>query len=88
MEEEETLLQDVVDEALNSHGVLVTRARRLRGQEIFAPEPSLKIYISAVWSKKEVEKAGQGLRSALVKVIGSESLLVDALFDTKRTILR
>ncbi|OXG96102.1 serine palmitoyltransferase [Cryptococcus neoformans A2-102-5] len=72
MEEEETLLQDVVDEALNSHGVLVTRARRLRGQEIFAPEPSLKIYISAVWSKKEVEKAGQGLRSALVKVIGKK----------------
>ncbi|KIR35767.1 serine palmitoyltransferase [Cryptococcus deuterogattii MMRL2647] len=72
MEEEERLLQDVVDEALNSHGVLVTRARRLRGQEIFEPEPSLKICISAVWSKKEVEKAGQGLRSALVKVVGKK----------------
>ncbi|WWD20547.1 hypothetical protein CI109_105023 [Kwoniella shandongensis] len=72
LEEEERLLQEVVDEAMATSSLLITRARRLRGQEIFEPEPSLKICISGAFSKKEVEKAGQGLRHALIKVCGSE----------------
>jgi serine palmitoyltransferase len=52
--------------------VLITRARRLRGQEIFEPEPSLKVCISSAFSRKEIEKAAKGLREALVKVCGSE----------------
>ena len=76
LEEEEALLQQVVDEAVNTSGVLVTRARRLRGQEAFEPEPSLKVCISSVFTKKEIEKAAQGLRAALVKVAGSEYLVL------------
>lgn len=67
LEEEEALLQEVVDEAL-ANGVLVTRARRLRGQEPIEPEPSLKVTISGNMSRKEVEKAGKVLREAIVKV--------------------
>jgi serine palmitoyltransferase len=72
MDEEERLLQEVVDECA-VQGVLVTRARRLRGQETFEPEPSLKVCLSGGMTKKEVEKAGQVLRAALQKVCGSES---------------
>lgn len=72
MAEEENLLQKVVDEAIDSHGVLITRARRLRGQETFEPEPSLKICLSGALAKKDVEKAAMGLKAALVKVCGSE----------------
>jgi serine palmitoyltransferase len=71
-EEEERLLQEVVDECLNHSGVLITRARRLKGQETFEHEPSLKVFMSGAFSRKEVEKAGQALRSALLKVCGSE----------------
>ena len=74
LEAEERLLQEVVDEVMASSSVLVTRARRLRGQEAFEPEPSLKVCISGAMTRKEVEKAGQGLRQALVKVCGSEWL--------------
>lgn len=75
LEEEERWLQEIVDETMNSAAVLVTRARRLRGQEIFEPEPSLKICISGAASRKDVEKAGMGLRAALVKICGSTSSL-------------
>ena len=74
MEGEEKLLQEVVDELinLNGNGLLITRARRLRGQETFEPEPSLKVCVSGAFSKKEMEKAGQCLRQSLVKFCGSE----------------
>ncbi|TXT03895.1 hypothetical protein VHUM_04318 [Vanrija humicola] len=69
LEAEETLLQEIVDEAL-ANGVLVTRARRLRGQEVFDPEPSLKVSLSANITRKEAEKAGKTLRDAIVKFAG------------------
>lgn len=72
MEAEERLLQEVVDETLAKSDVLITRARRLRGQEAFEPEPSLKVCLSGALSKKEVEKAAKGLREVLIKVCGSE----------------
>jgi serine palmitoyltransferase len=71
MGEEERLLQKVVDEAIES-GILVTRARRLRGQEIFEPEPSLKVCLSGALARKDVEKA------ALIKVCGSESISISS----------
>ncbi len=74
LEQEERLLQEVVDEAMANSSILITRARRLRGQETFEPEPSLKVCISGAMTRKEVEKAGQGLRQALLKVCGSECL--------------
>jgi serine palmitoyltransferase len=70
IEDQERLLQEVVEEALASGGVLVTRTRRLRGQETFEARPSIKICLSASHSKKEVEKAVAGLKAALVKVLG------------------
>ncbi len=72
MEQEERLLQEVVEEAMTSSSILVTRGRRLRGQETFEPEPSLKVCMSGAFTRKEVEKAGQGLRQAVQKVCGSE----------------
>ena len=71
LEEEEAMLQEIVDEAL-ANGLLITRARRLRGQEVFDPEPSLKVCVSAMFTRKEMEKAGKVLRDAIVKVCGSE----------------
>lgn len=67
------MLQDVVDEFLAKSDVIITRARRLRGQEAFEPEPSLKICLSSALSRKETEKAAKGLKEALIKVCGSES---------------
>lgn len=69
IEAEERLLQDVVDEAL-AGGVLLTRAKRLRGQEIVEPRPSIRIAASAALSKKDTEKAVGVVKAALVKVLG------------------
>ena len=71
LEEEEAVLQEIVEECLNTSQVLVTRARRLRGQETFEPEPSLKVCMSSKFSRKEVERAAQGLRQAIIKVCAS-----------------
>ena len=72
IELEERLLQDVVDDALGQ-GVLICRAARLRGQEVFEPAPSLKIMISAAFTKKETEKMANTVRNSLTKVLGSKS---------------
>ncbi|KAG8956945.1 serine palmitoyltransferase component, partial [Tulasnella sp. 419] len=53
---EERLLQEVVEEAL-AQGVLITRAKRLRGQEGLEPRASIKISATSALTKKEVEKA-------------------------------
>lgn len=68
IETEERLLQDVVDEAL-AQGVMLTRAKRLRGQEIVEPRPSLRITASAALSKKDTEKAAAVVKAALQKVL-------------------
>jgi serine palmitoyltransferase len=70
LEQEEKLLQDVVDEAL-AQGVLITRAARLRGQEN-EMTPTLKIMVSAAFTKKEMEKASSVLKSAITKCLGSK----------------
>ncbi|KAJ9118071.1 hypothetical protein QFC24_006343 [Naganishia onofrii] len=69
LEQEEKLLQDVVDEAL-AQGVLITRAARLRGQEN-EMTPTLKIMVSAAFTKKEMEKASSVLKSAITKCLGN-----------------
>lgn len=71
IEEEEELLQDVVEDAL-TQGVLLTRAARLRGQETFEPVPSLKIMVSAAFTKKEIEKAASVIKASLNKVLGKK----------------
>ena len=66
---EERLLQEVVEEAL-AQGVLLTRPKRLRTQEVNPPKPSIRLAISSALTKKECEKAATVLKSALVKVLG------------------
>lgn len=65
---EERLLQEVVEEAL-AQGVLVTRAKRLKGQEIVEPRPSIRLALSSALSRKDTEKAVSTLKAVLQKVL-------------------
>ncbi|KAI0827472.1 serine palmitoyltransferase [Trametes gibbosa] len=66
---EEKLLQDIVEEAL-TQGVMVTRAKRLRGQELTEVRPSIRLALTAALSKKDCEKAANVIKAAFVKVVG------------------
>ncbi|CAL1710026.1 unnamed protein product [Somion occarium] len=68
---EEKLLQDVVEEAL-AQGVLITRAKRLRGQELNDIRPSIRLAISAALNKKDCEKAANVVKAAFVKIVGRQ----------------
>ena len=59
----------MVEEAL-SQGVMITRAKRLYGQELYSPRPSIRIAVTSALSKKECEKAAGVVKNALVKVLG------------------
>lgn len=63
------MLQDVVEEAL-AQGVMITRAKRLKGQELVDARPSIKLALTSALTKKETEKAIGVVKSALVKIIG------------------
>jgi len=65
---EERLLQDIVDEALGQ-GVWITRARRLRGQEVVEARPSIRLAVTAGLSRKECERAAGVVKAAAVKVL-------------------
>jgi serine palmitoyltransferase len=69
VEEEERLLQAIVQEAL-SNGVLLTRTRRLKGQEEVDVRSSIKISLSTALTRKEMDKAVWGVKAAVVKVLG------------------
>ncbi|KAF8622397.1 hypothetical protein AX15_007049 [Amanita polypyramis BW_CC] len=69
IETEEQLLQEVVEEAL-SQGVMITKAKRLRGQEMVEPRPSIRLAMTSSLTKKETERAVNIVKSALVKVLG------------------
>lgn len=66
---EEKLLQEVVEEALEQ-GVLLTRSKRLRGQELVEARPSIRLAISSAFTKKDMEKAVGVVKASLVKVLG------------------
>ncbi|CAB4418373.1 unnamed protein product [Rhizophagus irregularis] len=68
IEDKEKCLQDIVDEAMNN-GVLLTRAKYNRTQELFSIEPSIRICISASFNKKEIEKTASVIKSAATKVL-------------------
>ena len=68
-EAEERLLQEVVEEVL-AQGVIVTRAKRLKGQEMVEPRPSIRLALTSALTRKETEKAVGVLKSVLVKVLG------------------
>ena len=50
------MLQDIVDE-VQAQGVWITRARRLRGQELVEVWPSIRLAVTAALSRKECERA-------------------------------
>jgi serine palmitoyltransferase len=74
-DDQESLLQDIVDECLYN-GVLVTRQKRVWEQEMNLAgdiaRPSIRICMSAALSRKEVEKAAQVVKAAIVKVLGKK----------------
>ncbi|KAG6837531.1 hypothetical protein H0H93_007712 [Arthromyces matolae] len=68
IETEERALQEVVEECL-AQGVLITRAKRLRGQETVEARPSIRLAMTSALTKKETEKAVTVVKNALVKVL-------------------
>lgn len=56
IEGEERALQTVVEEALK-RGVVLTRAKRLRGQEMVEARPSIRLALTSELSTDEVKKA-------------------------------
>jgi len=69
-EEEERLLQNVVDEVL-VQGVMITKAKRLAGQEVVKSRPSIRLAMTSGLTRKETEKAVGVIKNGLVKVLGS-----------------
>jgi len=65
---EERLLQEVVEDAL-VQGIMVTRTKHLKGQELVEPRPSLRLALTSALTKKETEKAVSTLKASLVKVL-------------------
>ncbi|CCM05479.1 uncharacterized protein FIBRA_07700 [Fibroporia radiculosa] len=66
--EEERLLQEIVEDAL-AQGVLITRAKRLRGQELIEVRPSIRLAVSAAMSRKDCEKAASVVKASCIKVL-------------------
>ena len=62
------MLQDVADEVL-VQGVWITRARRLRGQELVEIRQSIRLAVTAALSRKECERAGAVIKAAVMKVL-------------------
>ena len=65
---EERLLQDIVDEAL-AQGVWITRAWRLRGQELVESWPSIRVAVTVTLSRKECECAAGVIKATVTKVL-------------------
>ncbi|KAJ7638301.1 serine palmitoyltransferase [Roridomyces roridus] len=65
---EERALQQVVEEALR-RGVMITRAKRLRGQEMVEARPSIKLALTSELSTDEVKKAVKVVAQALKDVL-------------------
>ncbi|KAJ6516424.1 serine palmitoyltransferase [Mycena sanguinolenta] len=65
---EERQLQQVVEEALK-RGVMITRAKRLRGQEMVEARPSIRLALTSELSTDEVKKAVKIVCQALKDVL-------------------
>jgi len=74
VEDQQSLLQEVVDEAL-AQGVLITRVKSLSPDAsgaknpVYVPTPALKVCLTTGLTKKEIEKAGVTIRHAITKVM-------------------
>jgi serine palmitoyltransferase len=62
--EDEKILQEAVDLAARE-GILLTRAKYVVSQEIRAPSPSIRVCVSAGFTKREVERAANVIRDSL-----------------------
>lgn len=69
VEAEERLLQEIVEETLHQ-GVMITKAKRLRGQEVLEARPSIRLALTSALTRKETEKAVTIVKGVLVKVLG------------------
>jgi serine palmitoyltransferase len=65
---EERVLQDIVEEEL-AQGVWITRARRMRGQELVELRPNIRLAVTAALSRKECESAAGVIKAAVTKVL-------------------
>ena len=66
--DEERVLQDIVEEVL-TQGVWITRARRLRGQELVEVRPRIRLALTAALSRKECERTAAVIKAAVTKVL-------------------
>ncbi|CAJ0909365.1 15361_t:CDS:10 [Entrophospora sp. SA101] len=57
-----------VNEAMNN-GVLLTRSKYVKNQELFNVEPSIRICISTIFTKKEIEKSANIIKLAINKIL-------------------
>ncbi|OJA17895.1 hypothetical protein AZE42_08681 [Rhizopogon vesiculosus] len=67
-EAEERILQDIVDDVI-ANGVLITRAKHLRGQEMIESRPTIRIAVTAALTKKEVEKAAGVVKTSVTRIL-------------------
>ena len=65
---EERAPQAIVEEVL-AQGVWITRARRLRGQELVELRPSNRHAVTAALSRKECKRAATVIKVAVMKVL-------------------
>ncbi|KAL4072261.1 serine palmitoyltransferase [Scleroderma citrinum] len=72
-EAEEKILQDIVDDVL-SNGVMITRAKKLRGQEMVETRPTIRIAVTAALTRKEMEKAAGIVKASVGKVLGRRKI--------------
>lgn len=66
---EEGALRDIMDPTRCSRSAWVTRAYRLRGQELVKARPNVRLAVAAALSRKECERATAILKAAVTKVL-------------------
>ena len=67
-DEDERILQEIVDVAARD-GVLLTRAKYVVAQELTAPSPSIRVTISAGFTKREVDRGINVIRDAIRRIL-------------------
>jgi serine palmitoyltransferase len=67
-EAEERTLQDIVEDSI-ANGVLLTRAKHLRGQEMIESRPTIRIAATAALTRKEVEKAAGVVKASVTRIL-------------------
>jgi len=65
---EETILQNIVDEAL-AGGVFLTRARYVYSNETFLPSASIRVAVSAAFTEQQLQAAIAAIKTAVDKVM-------------------